>query len=503
MNKNQLMENEQMLLENYWGSVCPLGDWRNPVVDTPLMTQFVQTIYNTRSNNTKRDYYFDIIDSFSSPAKKDKMLTDRFKQIPNIKELEILVNDTINIHADNTLSFCNENLRREFVQAEYGVTRTPVNGPAVCELDLANSGITADGLVGILTNIKSIEMYSEVMNGINKSVVPHVATMFSILNQANPQLGIAFRKLLAAAEGTGVLTSILRGLHEGATAVKPVINVTGDGPIEGLTVADMGQDAEQKSTLADMISNVNIISGIAGKFAAATSGKLTPEMCTQRIKDILMSSADDTDIDDLKVILQNSVMSIKNYEKYAMVISTLMVLPKVIGPNAMSAIMSNDQNRASLVALLYISKLLADKQTNGNAGVKDILTGLSVIEEIDLSAPITNQADAQYHMSLADAIYFDMTDKNPHATEAFGKLMKSNEVIRFAKHMLSRIQTPIPYLTKVDLIKQVQSTSPMKRDISHVDVDEFLKMRQFISGPNTPPAYRQEIIDSVIQACKR
>ena len=66
---NDLQNNLQQL-DNYMATVSPIGDWRNPVLDTPLMSRFVTNLYNVKaSQSNKLAFYSDIIDSFSDIQK--------------------------------------------------------------------------------------------------------------------------------------------------------------------------------------------------------------------------------------------------------------------------------------------------------------------------------------------------------------------------------------------------------------------------------------------------
>ena len=119
--------NEQEAINNlrdldiYMSTVSPLGDWRNPVLDMPLMTKYVNGLYrNGGSVQNKLAFYNDIVDSFTNVNKRNSIANDRLRGMGNmIGVIQDLVNDTINTRSTSTFAFLNESLRKELVQGEY------------------------------------------------------------------------------------------------------------------------------------------------------------------------------------------------------------------------------------------------------------------------------------------------------------------------------------------------------------------------------------------------
>lgn len=477
MNVNQ-NNNNITNLENYMRTVSPVGDWRNPVLDTPLMSKFVTNMYDPKNSQpNKLSYFYDIIDSFSNPTKQMNISTQRFKGLPPqyVEITKQLTNDTINFRSDSTLAFLNENLRKEFVQAEYQVTGTNLNGQAA-ERELSTTPISADGITQILSNLTSLDLFAQSLSGIVDSVLPDVLPMAAILQSANPDLFGKFRKLLSAVESLGVVFSVLKGLHDGAIMIKPVSTVSN---VQGITVdQSVIGSAPLAKTMADVNNDIINIANSLSVF-----GQHVPA----RVKQVLETSATSGDVEDLKSIILNlpNLVSTENSEKFALAISTSFA----------SAGSSNIPKTAPniLAAMLYVSKIHADKVTNTNAQTQDVAQGFNHITGIPLSV------NANYRCDLSEAIMYDMISGNANATNAFGVISSSPEISSFARTMLSRQVSGYPQLTKQALMNHVKSASPMSTNITTIDVDEFMKSRHYV-GNSSAPACRQDIISSVIKA---
>lgn len=479
-NQNQHQTNLERL-DNYMAVVSPIGDWRNPALDTPLMTRFVSNFYNPRSSQAnKLAFYRDILESFTNPDKQRTVGNERMNNIPyQVQDVvKDLVNDTINIRSQNTFSFLNENLRREFVQAEYMATGTNLGNSQASERELSSVGITPEGIVQILSNLTSLELYSSALDGIAKDILPELVPLATMLKNTNPKQYQIVRELVAAAEGLGVLLSVLKGLHDGAMTIQPA-NLSSNLAVQGLGInTDVVGHAPERS-FQDIQADINNIAKTMAPF-----GQQAPARVTQ----VLQNCGNDNDIQDIKNIITNGIMKIRNPEKHALGVSTLFAIN-----NAPEILTKAPKNIAA--AMMYISKLYADKvNVGGNAQTASIAKGFTAITDLPL------QVVDNYRYSLPQAILYDMVTGNGHGTTSLGMLMRTPELCNFARMMLSKEISGHPQLTKQALISHVKTASAFNTTPSANDVDEFMKSRHYIC--NASPAMKQELVAAILKACE-
>lgn len=468
------------LLDRYMSTVSPLGDWRNPVLYTPIMTKLVQNMYDAKASQpNKLSYYNDIIDSFNNVGKHQAMASSKLAALsPNgVDVVRTLVNDTINTRVNTTLSFLNENLRREFVQSEYMVTGSTLNGQA-SERELYGSGITQDGITQILSNLTSLDQYAEAVDNMVKKVLPKIIPMAEILKQNNPEMFEIFRILLASAEGLGTVLSVLKGLHDGAVAIhQPSMNAVVNS---GVAVAtDVVAPINTNRSFADAFNDMKNIAA-----AMAPLGNHVPN----RILEVLQMSSNESDINDLVNILNNNAIPLTNHNKVALAVSTAYAC------QTQNSALATAPNNIALAAL-YISKLYADKKSGSDAQTDLIARGFSEISGTQFVSM------AGYRLGLKEAIIFDMNAGNNFATNALGHLVQSPEIQTFSRMMLSREVTGSPQLTKQALMTHLKSATAYNSTPTAVDVDEFMKSRHY-SGNVAVPAARQEIITAILEAIK-
>ena len=476
---NDLQNNLQQL-DNYMATVSPIGDWRNPVLDTPLMSRFVTNLYNVKaSQSNKLAFYSDIIDSFSDIQKHQAITKEKMQGLPPqiVDIAKELVNDTINTRSESTLAFLNENLRKEFVQAEYLVTGQQPNGQQVAERELVTTGITADGICQILSNLTSIDMYVNSVNELIKRVLPNVLPMAATLKQNDPNMYNVFRQLLAATEGLSVVLSVIKGLHDGCVNIQPVANV--GNMASGVVISDVVTPISNQKSFVDIQNDINHIAEVMKPF-----GQHVPD----RVRKVLSTSANENDIEDIKNVIINTAtpVSSMNAEKFALAVSTAFAVQ-----SAPQIVVQAPKNIC--VAMLYISKLHADKRSGSNAQTQDIAFGFKDITGLEI------QVVPGYRMSLAQAVFFDMQTGNSNAVTSLGALIQSPEMVNFGRLMLSKQVTGQPQMTKQALLQHIKTASPYNNNPTTVDVDEFMKSRHY-PGNSAAPAVRQEILQAVISA---
>lgn len=474
---NDLQNNLQQL-DNYMLTVSPMGDWRNPVLDTPLMSRFVTNLYNAKASQAnKLSFYNDIIESFSDLNKHNAMAKEKMQGLPPqvVDIAKELVNDTINTRSESTLAFLNENLRKEFVQAEYLVTGQQPNGQQVAERELVTTGISADGICQILSNLTSLELYVSNMDNLIKRVLPNILPMAVALKQNNPNFYAVFRQLLAATEGLGVALSVLKGLHDGCLNIQPVAAV--NNMVSGVTISDTVTPVSTQKSFVDIQNDIENIANTMKPFGAHVP---------DRVKKVLSTSATENDIEDIKSIILNAATPVVNAEKFALSVSTAFATqaaPQIVA----------QAPKHICVAMFYISKLHADKRSGTNAQTQDIAFGFKDITGLEI------QVIPGYRMSLSQAVFFDMQTGNANAVMSLGQLVQAPEMVNFGRLMLSKQITGQPQLTKQALLQHVKTASPYNNQVTTVDVDEFMKSRHY-PGNSATPAVRQEILQAVISA---
>lgn len=484
-NEQETMNNLRNL-DIYMSTVSPLGDWKNPVLDMPLMTKYVNGLYrNGSSVQNKLAFYNDIIDSFTNVSKRNAIANDRLRGMGNmLGTIQDLVNDTINTRSNSTFAFLNESLRKELVQGEYrAIGKNLQNEEKAVELDLASSGVTPDALVSVLANLTTVDFYIQSLKNINDAILPNLTHLAETVRRVNPNYYTNLRQLLAATEGLGVCLATLKGLHD---AAKGLINsgrvnaVNINSGIQGLGVSNVIGEVSTVRSLGDIQRDVN---EIAERFRPF--GNNIPD----RVKQVL-NMAGENDIIDIKNIILGVGTKPLNPEKIALALSTTFSLQNM--PQILQQAPKN-----ILLAWMYVAKIHGDSKLNRNCQTGDIAKALGHITGLDITA-----TDG-YRINLTQAIAYDLVSENCLATMSVGILDNMPKIQEFASRLLSKTYNGRPALSKAGLMNKVAAVSPYSKRPTMPDVDGYLNSFGFYDEnyqTGNISQQRQKLITSIIDA---
>lgn len=484
--------NEQEAINNlrdldiYMSTVSPLGDWRNPVLDMPLMTKYVNGLYrNGGSVQNKLAFYNDIVDSFTNVNKRNSIANDRLRGMGNmIGVIQDLVNDTINTRSTSTFAFLNESLRKELVQGEYrSIGKNLQNEEKAVELDLSAMGVNPDALVSMLANLNTVDLYLQSLKNINDGLLPNITHLAETVKRINPNYYTNLRQLLAATEGLGVCLVTLKALHDAAKGLVDSgrVNATAvNTGIQGLGVSSVITPMTSVRSLEDIQRDVNNIAEIFKPF-----GNNIPD----RIRQVL-NKAGENDITDIKNIILKVGTKPMNPEKVALALSTTFSLQNT--PQLLQQAPKN-----ILLAWMYVAKVHADAHMNRNCQTGDIAKGLSHITGLNI------QATDGYRINLTQAIAYDLVSENCLATMSVGILDNMPKIQEFATKLLSKTYNGRPALTKTGLMNKVAAVSPYSKRPTMPDVDGYLNSFGFYDEnyqTGNMSQQRQKLVTSIIDA---
>ncbi len=461
-------------LEGYWGQCIPLGDWKNINSDMPLMTTFVHNFYNAKaSQNNKLAFYNGILESFADPNKEAQITKNRFAGIgpQAVGVIKELVNDTINIRNKSSVAFVNEELRKEFVTSINQVAGAQQNG-AIAERDIAGLISNPAALVQILSNTTVIDMLKGANENLVKELIPNILPIASTLKQLNPAFYETFRKMLSVVETFGILSTILTNVHTAAKAIQPA-SVVSNTP--GVGIGLIPAQTAPTNTVQNAIADINNIANTMAPF-----GNDVPN----RIKYIL-ERATPEDIYDIKNIIANTQLPLKNISKYALAVSA------AYATTASNQIFGQAPRNIG-IAMLYISKVWADIMTKTDAQTGDIGEGFKHITGLPMT--ITNG----YRLSMAQAISYDMSVINYTATDCLAKLTNIPELSNFARHCLSKTSAGVAQLSKGALMEFMKSRGSVNATISLNDIDAYLQTIHYPSNGND--RFRQDLLTAILDA---
>lgn len=474
--EKQNVEDARKSLQQYWTTVVPIGDWRSYDDDMPLMTKFVQGMFSTKnSKNDKLSYISDIVTSMRDRKKFELMLSERGKMMPpNMQELiKVLTDDTVNIFNDTTYSFMNEELRKEFVQGQYFATGRQLEPTeSATELNLKESNIDPTTVVRIISNLKAMELIHSTMKVTRDDILPHILSMAAKL-QSNQDEFIAFRKMLAMVECAGMLQTVLNSLYE--TSIKAVPYTNQPAAVAGVEVkvgVETGAD-NGDIPIRNIEADVNAISNTFKPF-----GNQVPA----RVHEVLTRVGGINHINDLKSIIQMNQTPICYSDTYLKALSCAYgfeQVPESIKQGALN----------HTLALAYVSKLYADTRLGKNTESEDIARGMSDI----LGANVVSKAN--YRITLAQAISYDMKVRNANATMALAKVQDIKELYNFAQRFLSSNYSSTPILSIESLTQHLESSSAYSSSLSYVDIDNFLKAKKYDN--DSVPMFRKNLIESI------
>lgn len=467
-------------IEKYWAHSTSLGDWRRMGETTPIMTSLVTRYYNVKASKPdKMSYFTDIMMSMSDNNRLHGIATDAMRSLPpeGVNAVKILVNDTINIHSDTSMAFVNNELRREFMEAQYKVTGTVVPENEFIQ-ELSMDGFTSDNIATVLASLEIMPILSSALNGCKESVIgalPQLLALAQSMAGENPRLAIAVRQMAGIVEAAGVLKSILAPLVEAAQTL-------GNGVASGKQGVKIGMDISEENK-DESLAEIN------GKLTQVTqvlSGYSQP--AGNNVFNALTTSARAGELDDMIGIINMSQVPIKYPEKYLIALSTAYGLTTV--PQSIS-----NQPRNNTVALFYLSKIIADSRCGGNA---DSSMVANVASELIHDKVESGQ---NVRIGLVEAIQYDMTAKNGNATLSLAKLMGARELATFAQTFLANNNGITPILTVDSLmsyIKSVVSSNASRVTVS--DVEGFLMNNGYVALKNAVPAFKNDLVQSIVKA---
>ena len=477
---NATIQNALTELERYWEANTPLGDWKNAMSDMPLMTSFVHNFYNSKASaNTKLSFYTDILRSFSNPGLEAQVTTDRFRGLGplGVGIVKELVNDTINIRTDSSNTFKNEELRKEFVTSIWAAAGDTPNGP-IFEKEIANSISNPNDLVGVIANMSVFGMFKDTNDQILKDMLTSVLPIASLLKQNNLELYQAFRKMLSAIEGYGVLLSVMNNIYNAALAMKP-ISVNNNVGMSGVSI-DL-DTPKQDNSLQSIIGDMEGITQVLAPF-----GQNVVDI-TPNIRAVLGTATKD-EIVDIKNIINNSQIDIKNPARFASAVSATFAIEKTV-----PILQAAPANIAT--AMMYVSKIHADNTTQSDADTGQIGEGFRNITGADVVVSPGRR------IGLTEAIAYDMVTNNYLATDSLGKLTNTPELCKFARICLNRGVNGVQPLNKENLLNYNRSLGTIGLpNLSIQDIESYLQQIQYPSNGNV--AFRQQLLTSICDALK-
>lgn len=467
-------------LERYWSECTPLGDWKNIQSDMPLMTSFVHKYYNSKvSSNSKLAFYSDILSSFGDNNRERQIASANFNGLGQFSKDTVrdLVNNTINLRSDNGDVFRNEEMRKEFVSAIINVSGSQQNGTAY-EKDISSCVSDPNALLQILSNTSVLNMLKNTNESLVNDSLPDILNIADTLRSKDFRLYGVFKKMLSALESYGCLLTLVNNIYKASVTIQPASTSTSSGLGVGIGIQRINVQTSNnnQNTIQNMMNDVNIIASKMQVF-----GNKVPD----RVKAVL-SKANPDDISDIKNIIMNTQIPIKNANKYALAISTAF------------ATTQTDQVLAQVprnigIAMLYICKLRADEHYKTDSQTNHIAEAyFNIIERKITVTP-------GYRISMAQSIAYDMSIANYTATDALARLTNMPELSNFAKICLSKINSPEPRLTKYSIQDFMKTMGGIANQvISLNDVDSFLQKMLYTSNGNQE--FRKQLIKSIASA---
>lgn len=475
-------------LNNYWGYLTPMGDWRHYEEDVPVMTKLVTEYFNVKvSKPTKLEFCKDVLTAMGDNNKFIDIATEKLRVIPTQSAIDVirdLTIDTININSDTSNAALLETLRREYVSAQYAVAgKEPAPGENVVELNLGDIA-TPEILTKILSSLTSIGTLSQSLANIKGNMIRDIPMIGALIKEcggtAAPELYRTFRAMCSTIEACGVLKSVLYGLVDAASS----ISSPSQGLVpRGIEISDINQH-NQSQTLGQIGAKVQ---DIAKVYAGLNNTRLT-----SAVQHILTNECTVENIEDVSSILIGSQIPLNDSMKYYSSLSTLATTNNI--PNQLNAL-----GVRAITALIYLGKTYADVQTRGMAGPGQVLQVIN-----DMIGNNTNMTPRNpgYRISLAEAIQFDLGAGNANATRALAKVTNTRALNDFANRMLAANGASGPILTVNNLKAYINTVAPYNssRIIQTGDIEGFMKSRNYII-PQDVPAFKIELLKSIWSAC--
>lgn len=480
-NQNQM--DLPVLVDKHWAQCSPMGDWKNINDDMPMMTRFVSNYYNAKASiGNKLAYYTDIMDSFSDANKMNGIATDRFRSIPPqaVNIVKELTYDTVNTRGSNSMTYFKEELRREFVQSLYATTgRAVPAGDQIAEFDLGMSGISPQQLIQVISNLTVLTPFKRSFRGVDEDVMTHIIGICGVLKSVNPDFYNTFRKMLQALESAEILVEILENLQRGAQSLIGSKEVGTDSGAIGINTSIIQETETTGGSLAEQQNDIINIANVMQPF-----GQQVPS----RVAEVLMKTSNVSEIQDIKNILGNTIIDIKNPNKYAIALSTTFGMTEP--PQVLTSCPKNIST-----AMFYIAKIFADSKSGGAAD-----TGLTAMAFTHITGIPVKVID-KYRYSLKEAILCDMLTNSAHATNVLGRITQVHDLVRFSDMMLSRKNFDTPILTKQNLLNHIKSVSAMhvNSQLSINDIDAFMNSNM-LNLPETP--FKQQLANEIIEVIK-
>ena len=481
-NNNQQMD-IPMLVERHWEQSSPMGDWKNINDDMPMMTRFVSNYYNAKASvGNKLAYYNDIMSSFADMNKMNGIATDRLRSLPPqvVDIVKELTYDTINTRGNNSMTCFKEELRREFVQSQYMATgRSVPVGDQIAEFDLGVSGVTPQQLIQMISNMTSLTPFKRLFKGVDEDVMRDVLKMSVLLKSADPTIYNTFRKLLQVLESAEIFVEILENLQRGAQSLAASQSVGAAVGSVGVNTSIIQDSESAGGSIAEQQQDILNIANVMAPF-----GQQVPN----RVTEVLMKYSNPVDLQDIKNILGNTVIDMKNPSKYAIALSTTFGMTEP--PQILSTCPKNISS-----AMFYIAKIFADSKSGGNAD-----TGLTAMAFTHITGLPVKVID-KYRYGLREAILCDMVTNSANATNVLGRMTQMQDLVKFSNEMLSRKRSNTPILTKANLLNYIKSVSAMQvnSQLSINDIDNFMKTHMCIL-PETP--FKQQLANEIIEVIK-